>query len=235
MTKKVQIEKWDKYNRLTVINEVKWKKRRTMLCICDCWKTKEINLSELRTWWTKSCWCLQKENNGMRKTEKEWNMYWRLKLIKEIDKKWIRRLFSCECSCWNIINVNINALRSWNTKSCWCLWYDKIIEKNTIHWMSWSRINRIWAGMRTRCNNKDNKLYKYYWWRWIKVDDKWNDFVAFYNDMSNSYNEHVGKYWENQTTLDRINNEKWYNKDNCRRATYKEQGNNRRNNITFTY
>ena len=50
-----------------------------------------------------------------------------------------------------------------------------------------------------------------------------------------SYEEHVKKYWEKDTTLDRINPNWNYCKENCRWATIKEQQNNRTNNHGIEY
>jgi hypothetical protein len=44
--------------------------------------------------------------------------------------------------------------------------------------------------------------------------------------MYESYLKHVKQYGEKQTTLDRINSNDHYYKNNCKRATYKEQNNN---------
>lgn len=53
--------------------------------------------------------------------------------------------------------------------------------------------------------------------------------------MYNSYQNHVELYWEKNTSLDRINQNWNYNKDNCRRATVKEQANNTRRNVYYNY
>ena len=47
--------------------------------------------------------------------------------------------------------------------------------------------------------------------------------------MYESYLEHVKEYWEENTSIDRIDSTKNYCKENCRRATTKEQNLNRSN------
>lgn len=51
--------------------------------------------------------------------------------------------------------------------------------------------------------------------------------------MHEWYIQHCEEYWEKNTTLDRIDVNGNYCKENCRRATRKEQQYNKRNNITI--
>lgn len=80
--------------------------------------------------------------------------------------------------------------------------------------------------MNDRCKYKSNASYKNYGWRWIVCE--WKTFEEFKDDMYESYLEHVKKFWEKQTTIDRIDANWNYCKDNCRWATYSEQNRNKR-------
>lgn len=83
-----------------------------------------------------------------------------------------------------------------------------------------------------RCNpNYKNK--KNYYDRWIRF--LWNSFEEFYNDMNDGYEKHCKLYGAENTTLDRINNDWHYCKENCRWATRKEQSRNKRRNMEIMY
>jgi hypothetical protein len=53
--------------------------------------------------------------------------------------------------------------------------------------------------------------------------------------MFQSYLNHVEKYGEKETTIDRTNNLDGYNKENCAWKTYEEQAKNRKSNIFINY
>lgn len=86
----------------------------------------------------------------------------------------------------------------------------------------------IWIAMKQRCHNPNNKNYDQYGKRGISVCKKWRKgFKYFWDDMADGYIDGL--------TIDRINNDGDYCKENCRWVSRKKQGRNTRNNIYLTH
>ncbi len=139
--------------------------------------------------------------------------------------------FLCKCDCGNNIITRSSAIQSNHTKSCGC--YKSDIKRQqckniwTTHGMTQSKTYKTWAGIKRRCNNKNDKRYPDYGGRGIKVCSRWNRFENFLIDM--------GEKPTPNYSIERIDNNKGYNKNNCVWIPQNEQGNNKRNNVIFEF
>ncbi len=80
--------------------------------------------------------------------------------------------------------------------------------------------------MMQRCYNKDNKRYADWGARGIKVCSEWHDVTTFLKDIGPRPKGY---------SLDRIDNNGNYCKDNCKWASPIEQASNKRNSVKLTY
>lgn len=155
----------------------------------------------------------------------KWQRFWKRTVLWEESHKWITRLIKCKCDCWKVSWVWASMLNQWRSKSCWCSF--------RTHWMTNTRIFKIFDHIKQRCTNPNNPNRPRYWWKWVKNLRK--SFEDFYRDMWESYEEHVKQFGEKETTIDRIDSNWDYCKENCRWATRFEQGNNLSTNRSVTY
>lgn len=140
------------------------------------------------------------------------------------------------CDCWTEQYIRRESLLSWKSKCCRNCTYSsseyrtKLSQANSkpkTHGMTHSAFYKKFRDILSRCNNKNIVAYSNYWARGIKcLRIRFED---FYNDMYESYLEHCNKYWERQTTIDRIDVDWNYCKENCKRSTFDEQNHNKRN------
>jgi len=157
----------------------------------------------------------------------------RLMVIKRITNnnqgsaRWL-----CQCECGKTQRVQGGHLRAGYVQSCGCLHKESLIRMHQAnichgHTIKHKRTTtyNTWDGMIQRCTNEHCKQYKDYGGRGIQVCEAWTKFEGFLQDM--------GKRPPN-LTLDRVDNNGNYCKENCKWSNRKEQMRNYRNNKLIT-
>ena len=134
----------------------------------------------------------------------------------------------CICDCGNYVTVNSANLRRGFTKSCGCLKMEVNKQAPIKHGKRHTKEYNIWAGIKQRCRNQNSLAYKYYGARGINICDRWFDsFENFYTDM--------GDCPSKLHSIERVDNNLGYYKENCVWATCEEQANNKRNTRILEY
>jgi len=128
----------------------------------------------------------------------------------------------CKCDCGGESITTITHLRDGRTQSCGCYLMERLIK----HKMCSTPEYYTWANMKDRCLNNKNKRWNRYGGRGITVCGRWLNFKNFYEDMGE---KPAGK------TLDRINNNDGYYKNNCKWSTPSEQQNNLISNVYIEF
>lgn len=127
-----------------------------------------------------------------------------------------------QCHCGNFKAIKVNSVATGMTESCGCSSYD-FAKK---HGMTETPEYLSWGGMIQRCCNPKNDRYPSYGGRGIAVCQDWRDsFEKFLSDMGPR---------PDGMSLDRIDCNAGYHKDNCRWATRHEQQSNKRNTPMLT-
>lgn len=151
------------------------------------------------------------------------NKYGRLLVISRVPGLQNRKVvYVCKCDCGKEVITRSDSLKNGHAQSCGCRHKDIVSENSKKHGKYGTRLYRIWGSMIQRCANQKHKAYNNYGGRGINVCSEWlSDFNNFYQwAKENGYSDEL--------QLDRTNNNKGYQPNNCRFVTVKENNRNRR-------
>lgn len=137
------------------------------------------------------------------------------------------KIWKCICDCGNVTLLSTNHINT--KKSCGCLRKNSIENlkaSHPTHGGEGTRLYGVWHHMKQRCENPHNNRYHIYGGRGITVCDEWHDFAKFRDwAIANGYDENAPR---GACTIDRIDNDKGYDPDNCRWVDMKTQCSNKR-------
>ena len=140
-----------------------------------------------------------------------------MKVINFVDKEdGLYVICECQCEKKTIKEYKYSGLKA-NKKNflhCGCH------NANITHGMSKTSLYKSWQAMKRRCDNPDNLHEKYYKNKGITYCEEWKKFENF-RDWA------LENGWSEGLTIERKDNSKGYNPDNCCWATMSEQARNK--------
>lgn len=143
-----------------------------------------------------------------------------LTVIEFAYKKNYRAYWKCRCDCGNEKIIMRNNIPK--TLTCGCSkGANKYVGKFP------RKLGDVYYNMKKRCDYKNHKSYNSYGGRGITYCDKWKTLEGFLDDMLDGYEEGL--------TLDRIDVNGMYCKENCRWVSRNIQANNKTTNIFLEY
>ena len=152
--------------------------------------------------------------------------YGRLTVVQPTDRRSTGSvIFECRCDCGRTSFASGGNLRGGKVRSCGC----SKVESLYRHGLSRHPSYHAWHSLVARCTDRDHPQWADYGGRGIRVCDEWSGefgIVQFVADMGVK---------PQGTSLDRIDNDGPYSKDNCRWATVHQQQSNTRSNVNITF
>ena len=132
--------------------------------------------------------------------------------------------WNCLCDCGNSVIVVGASLKNGSTKSCGCYELETKQGRNATHGLRKHDLYKTWLNIKSRCYNSNNSHYKYYGKKGIGMCDDWrNNFKSFYDWAINNG-------WKRGLSIERIDNNKQYEPENCKWIDMDKQSQNRTTN-----
>lgn len=130
----------------------------------------------------------------------------------------------CKCDCGNTKTIIAGNLKNGKSISCGCVQKDILRNNRKTHGKSNTSLYKLFSGIKRRCLNKNDSNFNNYGGRGIEICEEWlNDYDSFYSWANeNGYKEGL--------SIERIDNDKGYNPNNCKWIEMSEQSKNRRCN-----
>ena len=205
MAQKFTDETGKKYGKLKVLRFDEMRKGQPFfICQCECGREVSVRGPNLRSGNTTSCGCSRRVAVPRHRGKMVMQTFCGCTVWGKGDPSAKNPLWLTVCKCGRFYFYTERKIRSGKAPLCGCF-------KST--YTSWKK-------MIERCRNKNHPQYKDYGGRGITVCQRWlKSFCAFLADMRKRPD---GK------TIDRIDNDKGYCKENCRWATKKQQAATRR-------
>ena len=140
--------------------------------------------------------------------------------------------WKCECDCGNIKVVYPRKVLNGHTSSCGCIRKERVKSftelYRTKHGDTGTRLHYIWSGMRSRCENPNNKDYHNYGERGISVCKEWDEYTNFKEwAINNGYTDDL--------SIERIDVNGNYCPENCTWIPLENQSLNTRASYRVMY
>ena len=229
MANKIKDITGQKFGKLTVIGKGGYTatKRKSILWLCRCECGNEVfrTSAHLRQNYNSTCGKCNKINDEdyINKTYGYWT------IISSAKSKSRKKSFLCRCKCGNERVVNLDTLLLGKSQSCGCFHREMMKNKLTTHGQTGNRIMTIYFDIKNRCYCENNNRFKDYGARGIKMCEEWKNNSSLFVEwaFANGYSDEL--------SIDRIDVDGNYCPENCRWITIKEQSQNKRNSIKFTF